>query len=170
MPKTPPARIQIQEVSPRIDCGRYPGKRTAGERIEVTARIFRDGHESLGATIRHRSPNSTGWTETPLEPLGNDFWSGSFEADRPGLWSFRIEAWVDRVASFQEELRRKVAAGQTDLTGELSEGAVLLRAEELTVEDALAAPAGQRSEQAWAATYGVEFERPPHRRRPQYDV
>jgi starch synthase (maltosyl-transferring) len=159
MPKTPPARIQIQEVAPQIDCGRYPVKRTVGERLEVTARIFRDGHETLGAAIRHRSPGSTGWTETPLEPLGNDFWSGSFEVDRPGLWGFRIEAWVDQVASFQEELRRKVAAGQTDLAGELSEGAVLLDVAELTVDEALAAPAGQRSEKAWSATYEIDVDR-----------
>jgi starch synthase (maltosyl-transferring) len=159
MPKTPPARIQIQEVAPQIDCGRYPVKRTVGERVEVTARIFRDGHETLGAAIRHRSPGSTGWTETQLEPLGNDFWSGWFEIDRPGLWSFRIEAWVDRVASFQEELRRKVAVGQNDLAGELSEGAVLLDTETLTVDEALAAPAGQRSEKAWSATYEVDVDR-----------
>ncbi|MFL5916560.1 MAG: alpha-1,4-glucan--maltose-1-phosphate maltosyltransferase [Gaiellaceae bacterium] len=159
MPKTPPARIQIQEVAPQIDCGRYPVKRTVGERVEVTARIFRDGHETLGAAIRHRSPGSTGWTETRLEPVGNDFWSGSFEIDRPGLWSFRIEAWVDRVASFQEELRRKVAAGQKDLAGELSEGAVLLDTETLTVDEALAAPAGQRSEKAWSATYEIDADR-----------
>jgi starch synthase (maltosyl-transferring) len=159
MPKTPPARIQIQEVAPQIDCGRYPVKRTVGERVEVTARIFRDGHETLGAAIRHRSPGSTGWTETQLEPLGNDFWSGWFEIDRPGLWSFRIEAWVDRVASFQEELRRKVAAGQKDLAGELSEGAVLLDTETLTVDEALAAPAGQRSEKAWSATYEIDADR-----------
>ena len=159
MPKTPPARIQIQEVAPQIDCGRYPVKRTIGERVGVTARIFRDGHETLGAAIRHRGPGSTGWTETPLEPLGNDFWSGSFEIDRPGLWSFRIEAWVDRVASFQEELRRKVAAGQKDLAGELSEGRVLLDTETLTVDEALAAPAGQRSEKAWSATYEIDADR-----------
>src|SRR5438874_11494663 len=159
MPKTAPARIQIQEVAPQIDCGRYPVKRTVGERVEVTARVFRDAHETLGAAIRHRSPGSTGWTETQLEPRGNDFWSGSFEIDRPGLWSFRIEAWVDRVASFQEELRRKVAAGQKDLAGELSEGAVLLDTEPLTVDEALAAPAGQRSEQAWSATYEIDANR-----------
>jgi starch synthase (maltosyl-transferring) len=159
MPKTLPARIQIQEVAPQIDCGRYPVKRTVGERVEVTARIFRDGHESLGAAIRHRSPGSTGWTETPLEPLGNDLWRGFFEIDRAGLWSFRIEAWVDRVASFQEELRRKVASGQVDLAGELSEGAVLLGASELTVDEALAAPVGQRSEKAWSATYEIDVDR-----------
>ena len=41
IPKTTPARIQIQEVSPQVDCGRYPIKRNAGDRVEVTARIFR---------------------------------------------------------------------------------------------------------------------------------
>jgi starch synthase (maltosyl-transferring) len=159
IPKTTPARIQIQEVRPQVDCGRYPVKRTVGDAVEVTARIFRDGHETLGATVRHKLPGATRWSEAPLEPLGNDLWSGSFEVDRPGLWSFRIEAWVDRVASFQEELRRKVAAGQADLAGELSEGAVLLGDEKLTVEQALAAPAGARSEKAWSETYCVDVDR-----------
>jgi starch synthase (maltosyl-transferring) len=159
IPKTKPARIQIQEVSPQVDCGRYPIKRTVGDRVDVTARIFRDGHETLGAAVRHKGPDATRWSESPLEPLGNDVWAGSFEVDRPGLWSFRIEGWVDRVASFQEELRRKAAAGQADLGSELSEGAVLLDEEELTVEQALAAPAGTRSEKAWSATYSVDVDR-----------
>jgi starch synthase (maltosyl-transferring) len=158
LPKNP-ARIQIQEVAPQVDCGRFPVKRTVGDPVEVTARIFRDGHETLGAAVRHRRPDATGWTESPLEPLGNDLWSGSFEVDQPGRWCFRIEAWVDRVASYQDELRRKVAAGQADLTGELSEGAVLLGSEELTVEEALAAPAGNRTEKAWSATYEVDVDR-----------
>jgi starch synthase (maltosyl-transferring) len=159
IPKTAPPRIQIQEVSPQVDCGRYPAKRSVDEQIEVTARIFRDGHETLGAAIRHRGPDATRWTEAPLQPIGNDLWTGSFAVNRPGLWSFRIEAWVDRVASFQEELRRKIAAGQTELAGELSEGAVLLEAEELTVEQALAAPAGTRTEKAWSSTYEVDVDR-----------
>ncbi len=158
-PKTTAPRIQIQEVTPQIDCGRYAVKRTVGERIEVTARIFRDGHETLGAAIRHRSSGATRWAETPLEQVGNDVWAGSFEVDEPGLWCFRIEAWVDRVASFQDELRRKVAAGQEDLAGELSEGAVLLERDRLTVEEALAAPAGDRSEQTWSATFEVDVDR-----------
>src|SRR5207248_7894647 len=154
-----PARIQIQEVSPQVDCGRYPVKRTVGDTVEVTARIYRDGHETLGAAIRHKGPDATRWSETPLEPLGNDVWAGSVEVDRPGLWSFRIEAWVDRVASFQEELRRKVAAGQADLGSELSEGGLVLGMEGLTVETALAAPTGTRSEKAWSATYSVDVDR-----------
>jgi starch synthase (maltosyl-transferring) len=159
IPKSTPPRIQIQEVSPQVDCGRYPVKRTVGERVDVSARIFRDGHETLGATVRHKGPDASRWAETPLEPLGNDLWAGSFDVDRPGLWSFRIEAWVDSVASFQDELRRKTAAGQADLTGELSEGAVLLGMEKLTVEEALAAPAGARSEPARSDTYSVNVDR-----------
>src|SRR2546421_8590840 len=81
LPKTnePPARIQIQRVTPQIDCGRYPVKRTVGDRVDVTANIFRDGHETLGAAIRYKPAGATRWQETSLEALGNDAWSGSFE-------------------------------------------------------------------------------------------
>jgi starch synthase (maltosyl-transferring) len=159
LPKTRPARIQIQAVAPQVDCGRWPVKRTVGERVDVTARIFRDGHETLGAAIRYRRPSATRWTEAPLEPAGNDLWTGGFDVDRPGPWCFRVEAWVDRIASFQDELRRKVAGGQADLAGELSEGAVLLGCDELTVDEALAAEPGDRAEKATSATYDVDVDR-----------
>jgi starch synthase (maltosyl-transferring) len=162
LPKTttPPARIQIQRVTPQVDCGRYAVKRTAGDRIDVTARIFRDGHELLGGAVRFKPAGATRWSEAPLEPLGNDEWAGTFEVDdRLGTWCYRVEAWVDRVASFQHELRRKADAGQKDLSGELSEGAVVLGVERLTVEEALAAPAGDRSEKTWSQTYELDVDR-----------
>jgi len=159
-PNEPPARIQIQRVTPQIDCGRYPVKRTEGDRVEVTASVFRDGHEQLGASIRYKPAGATRWQDAPLEPLGNDQWAGSFRVDRCGTWCYRIEAWVDRTASFQEELRRKVDAGQTDLASELAEGAVLLGVTELTVDAALAAPAGDRFGKTWSATYEVDVDRP----------
>jgi starch synthase (maltosyl-transferring) len=155
-----PARIQIQRVTPQVDCGRYAVKRTAGDRVDVTARVFRDGHELLGAAVRYRPAGATRWLEAPLASLGNDEWAGSFEVDDPGTWCFRVEAWVDRVASFQHELRRKVEAGQQDLAGELSEAAVLLGRDAVTVEEALAAPAGDRAEKTWSATYEVDVDRP----------
>ncbi len=161
LPKSnePPARIQIQRVEPQVDCGRYPVKRTVGDAVEVTARIFRDGHDVLGAAVRAKAPGASRWTDSPLEPLGNDRWAGSFEVDRPGAWQFRVEAWVDRIASFQSELQRKVDGGQKDLAGELSEGAVLLGVEKVTVKQALAAPAGDRYGPAVSATYDVVVDR-----------
>lgn len=161
LPKTnePPARIQIQRVTPQVDCGRYAVKRTVGDRVDVTARVFRDGHELLAAAVRYKPAGTTRWREAPLELLGNDEWAGSFEVDRAGTWCYRVEAWVDRVASFQHELRRKVDAGQKDLTGELAEGALLLGVEKLTVEAALTAPAGDRAEKTWSRTYDVDVDR-----------
>ena len=159
LPKTSPSRILIQDVSPQVDCGRYPVKRIVGERVDVAARIFRDGHDVLGAAVRSRAPGASRWRDSPLEPLGNDRWAGSFQVDQPGRWCFRVEAWVDRVASFQDELRRKADAGQEDLSSELAEGAVLLGLETLTIEDALAAPATDRAGKAWSATYEVDVDR-----------
>ena len=57
-------------------------KRTVGDRVDVTARIFRDGHELLGAAVRYKPAGATRWQEAPLEPLGNDEWAGSFDVDR----------------------------------------------------------------------------------------
>jgi len=160
LPKTngPPARIQLQQVTPQVDCGRYPVKRTVGERVEVTARIFRDGHEALGAAVRVKPPGASRWSEEPLAPRSNDHWEGSFAVDQPGLWQFRVEAWVDRIASFQEELRRKVDSGQDDLAGELSEAAVLF-GREISAEEALAAAADDRSGKTWSETYCVDVDR-----------
>ena len=154
-----PARIQIQRVRPQIDCGRYAVKRTVGDDVEVSARIFRDGHDLLGAAVRYKAPGAKKWAEAPLESLGNDEWAGLFPVDTPGEWTFRVEAWVDRIASFQEELRRKVAGGQDDLAGELAEGAVLLKRKSLSVDDALAAGSGDRSEKTHSDTFSVDVDR-----------
>src|SRR5438270_812453 len=45
--KTPPPRIQIQDVWPMLDCGRYPPKRSVGDTVEVWATIFKDGQQEL---------------------------------------------------------------------------------------------------------------------------
>jgi len=153
------ARIQIQRVEPQVDCGRYPAKACVGDTVAVSATIFRDGHETLGAAVRYRAPASRRWVETPMEPLGNDRWSGAVDVDACGRWSFRVDAWVDRVASFQDELRRKVDGGQEDLSGELAEGAQLLGVDQLDLDEALAAAAGDRSEATTSATLELDVER-----------
>jgi starch synthase (maltosyl-transferring) len=48
-------RVIIEGVQPEIDGGRYPIKRTVGERVEVEADIFTDGHDVLSAVLLHRS-------------------------------------------------------------------------------------------------------------------
>ncbi|TDD15768.1 DUF3416 domain-containing protein, partial [Actinomadura sp. KC06] len=41
-------RIPILEVSPVVGCGRWPAKAVVGETVEVSATVFREGHERLG--------------------------------------------------------------------------------------------------------------------------
>ena len=40
--------ILILDVRPVVDCGRYPVKREAGDVLEVTADILKDGHDKIG--------------------------------------------------------------------------------------------------------------------------
>ncbi|HEX3807470.1 MAG TPA: alpha-1,4-glucan--maltose-1-phosphate maltosyltransferase [Gaiellaceae bacterium] len=158
LPKSPQSRIQIQAVEPVLDCGRYPVKRTVGDSVEVFATVFKDGHDTLAGMVRVKGPGDRRWREEPLHALGNDRWSGSFTVDRPGRWQFAVAAWTDRIATWQDELRRKSEAAQ-DLTGELSEGALLLGRDSVTVEQGLAATAGDRHGEVCSETYEVDVDR-----------
>ncbi len=126
-----PPRIRIEDPRPLIDCGRHPIKRTVGERVRVSATIFRDGHDVLRAVVRSRPgvPEAE-WREQPMRRidahLDGDTWAGEFGVDTCGPWEWTITAWSDAFASWRDELARKVAFGETELTGELSEGVVLL--------------------------------------------
>jgi starch synthase (maltosyl-transferring) len=137
----PPPRIQIVRPAPMIDCGRYPSKRTIGESVAVSADIFSDGHDVVRAVVKSCPPGEEGWRESPLQRtdahVDGDRWAGEFDVDALGRWSWTIEAWVDPFATWRDELRRKVDAGETELSGELSEGVVLLEqaAERATGDD-----------------------------------
>jgi starch synthase (maltosyl-transferring) len=153
-------RIQIQNIKPLVDCGRYPVKACVGDEVRVEATVFRDGHEVLGAALRTKKPDATRWQETAMDDLGNDRWAATFAPDSCGRWSFRVEGWVDPVRSFQWELRRKVEGGQKDLSSELAEGALLLGRERLTVDEALEAEPGPRLERTASETLRVDVDTP----------
>jgi starch synthase (maltosyl-transferring) len=130
-PAAPP-RIVLLAPEPVLDGGRYAPKRTVGESVDVRATIFADGHDVLRAVAKVKAPQSRKWHQTPLvhvdKDVDGDTFEGSFAVDGLGRWEWTIEAWIDRFASWREELRRKVQGGQHDLAGELSEGVVLLEA------------------------------------------
>jgi starch synthase (maltosyl-transferring) len=119
-------RIQIEDVYPELDGGRYPVKRIAGDTFEVWADLICDGHERLAAVLRYRPPGGI-WCETPFIYFDNDRWVGRFQLDRVGLWRYTIGAWVDRFESWRDEFEKKCEAGQ-DVSLELVEGRALLEA------------------------------------------
>jgi starch synthase (maltosyl-transferring) len=130
-PEHPAPRIVIQYPQPAVDDGRFAAKRCVGDTVTVSADIFRDGHEILRAVVRYRAPGDARWREAEMQRidahLGGVRWAGSFGVDRLGSWEYTVDAWTDVFGTWRDELERKVAAGQHDLAGEMSEGALLLR-------------------------------------------
>ncbi|MHB1432680.1 MAG: maltotransferase domain-containing protein, partial [Streptosporangiaceae bacterium] len=59
-------RIPILDIQPVLDCGRRPAKAVPGEALQVTATVFREGHEMLGAGVLLRAPSGL---PGPLGPM-----------------------------------------------------------------------------------------------------
>lgn len=118
-------RVVIENVKPEIDAGRFPIKRTAGERVAVEADLFADGHDLLAAVLKYRRKKDEQWTEIPMAPLGNDRWRAGFTVEEIGRYLYTIEAWVDRFGTWREGLAKKIAAGQ-DVSQDLLMGAMLV--------------------------------------------
>ena len=123
-----PATVVIANVEPCLECGRYPVKRLAGEFLEVTADIFKDGHDVVKAVLQWSPAGENRWAETPMHPEVNDRWRGLLVLPQEGLWEFRITAWGDAFYSWLDEVMKKCAAGLADLTTEALEGAALVMA------------------------------------------
>src|SRR3712207_3792642 len=132
LPRQAPPRIRIENPWPQIDCGRFPVKRITGDVVEVSADVWRDGHEILRAELRFRGPKQRGWQRTEMRRVDahadGDRWAGTFAVTEIGRWQYTIEAWSDVFATWRDELARKVQAGQEDLSSELLEGMALLEA------------------------------------------
>jgi starch synthase (maltosyl-transferring) len=105
-------RVIIEEIQPTVDAGRYPAKRVLGNQVEVTAAIFSDGHDHVGARLLFRHSSERNWQNhySTFKELGNDLWSASFTVDRAGLWYFTIEAWVDHFDTWLSDLGKRLAA------------------------------------------------------------
>ncbi|MDT4988016.1 MAG: hypothetical protein QOI74_2110, partial [Micromonosporaceae bacterium] len=50
-------RFPIEDVSPSVECGRYPAKAVVGELVPVAARSYREGHQALGVTVVAHGPD-----------------------------------------------------------------------------------------------------------------
>jgi starch synthase (maltosyl-transferring) len=117
--------FHIQDVYPLIDGGRFPVKRIVGERVEVWADIYRDGHDVVSAALIWRRERDREWRREPMTHHSNDRWGGSFVPDQPGRHVYAIEAWTDEFATWRRGFELKQKAG-ADLTLDAIEGAGML--------------------------------------------
>ncbi|HZO21020.1 MAG TPA: maltotransferase domain-containing protein, partial [Steroidobacteraceae bacterium] len=105
-------RVVIENITPRVDCGRFPIKRTVGERVVVEADAFTDGHDAVTVMLMHRHAASEQWHRSLMRPLGNDRWQGSFRVPSLGEYQYTVSAWVDHFESWRQGLLKKYEAGQ----------------------------------------------------------
>ncbi len=117
-------RVWIEAITPRIDCGRFPIKRAVGEKVEVSACVFADGHDLLKTVLQYRHAQSK-WLELPMCNRGDDLWTAQFTVDALGSYQYTVRAWIDHFATWQRDLLKKFQAGQ-DVASELLEGAAMI--------------------------------------------
>ncbi|MDP9075312.1 MAG: DUF3416 domain-containing protein, partial [Actinomycetota bacterium] len=106
-------RIVIDDIRPRTPTRQYPAKASVGEKVVVSAVIFKDGHDILAAQVR-LGPASLGGHQQGDEPApmvdlvnGKDEWAAVVRPGSGGLQHIVIEAWTDRHATWAHKTRIK---------------------------------------------------------------
>jgi starch synthase (maltosyl-transferring) len=120
-------RVVIESVTPEIDSGQFPAKRTIGERVTVEADVFADGHDALACALRWRHESSQLWSDVPMLPVVNDRWRGEFMVSELGRYYYTIQGWVDAFETWSRQFAKRVEAGQ-DITLELEVAARMIEA------------------------------------------
>ncbi|MFI7386472.1 maltotransferase domain-containing protein [Streptomyces sp. NPDC049813] len=142
-------RIPIVDVAPQIDDGaggRTPARAVPGEEFAVSATVFREGHDVVGAGVVLTDPRGRESALVPMRLLapGTDRYTAWVGATAEGDWTYRVEAWTDPWATWRHTAEIKVPAGiDTELV--LAEGALLLQ------EAAGTVPAGEAARLTEAA-------------------
>ena len=119
-------RIPVLDVLPAVDRGRRPAKAVAGESFQISATVFREGHDAVAANVVLLDPDGHPGPWTPMRELapGTDRWGAEVTPGHEGLWSYVVEAWGDPVSTWRRHAAIKIPAGQdTELV--LAEGAEL---------------------------------------------
>ncbi|WP_242433419.1 maltotransferase domain-containing protein, partial [Streptomyces sp. Root264] len=119
-------RIPVLDVRPLVQQGRRPAKAVVGETFEVSATVFREGHDSVAANVVLRDPDGEPGPWTPMRELapGTDRWGADVTPDATGRWTYTVEAWGDPVATWRHHAGVKIPAGM-DTESVLEEGARL---------------------------------------------
>jgi starch synthase (maltosyl-transferring) len=125
-------RFPIEDVSPSVDCGRYPAKAVVGEMVPVAATAYREGHAALGCSVVWRGPDGAPRPLRRMRPgePGLDRWHATVTPDAVGAWTFAVEAFHDPYLTWRDAVGKKLDAGQglEDLAADLVEGEQILRA------------------------------------------
>ena len=119
-------RVPILNVQPAPDGGKWPAKAVVGESFEVSATVFGEGHDLLGAAVVLEHPDGSRPAPVPMRELvpGTDRLGAEVTVTAEGLWHFQVTAWRDPIGQWQHDAGIKIPMGQ-DVELVLAEGAQL---------------------------------------------
>ncbi|NUW34982.1 alpha-1,4-glucan--maltose-1-phosphate maltosyltransferase [Nonomuraea sp. SMC257] len=143
-------RIPITDIHPVVDCGQWPAKAVAGETFQVSATVFREGHDAVAAGVVLTAPDGQRDRLRPMRELspGTDRWGVEVSLPTEGEWLFRVEAWSDPIATWLHDAEIKIPRGM-DVDLMCEEGARLFERAARGVRQAdCPAPGGRTTPQA----------------------
>ncbi|SPO69694.1 alpha-1,4-glucan--maltose-1-phosphate maltosyltransferase [Pseudomonas sp. JV241A] len=118
-------RIVIENTLPVLDGGLFAVKAVVGEPVQVSSKVYADGHDALVVMLNWRQAHSRRWHCLPMQFTGNDLWQAEFTVSEQGRHLFSIEAWIDPFATYCHDLEKKFNAGIA-VPLELQEGQLLI--------------------------------------------
>jgi len=119
-------RIPILDVSPVVDSGRWPAKAFEGEVLPFSARVFREGHDSVAAEVLLTNPKGKTTVHRMRKGApGSDLWHAEAQLSDRGTYTFQIRAFGDDYETWHHNAEIKVKAG-IDAELMLMEGANVL--------------------------------------------
>jgi len=121
-------RIPVLDVTPVVNHGRHPAKASVDEAFEVSALVFREGHDQLGAEVVLTGPDGVRRPPLRMAAVEGDVsrMAATAQPDTEGSWTFEVQAWSDPIGTWLHDAGIKIRAG-VDVDLMFAEGVLLLR-------------------------------------------
>ncbi|MEZ5112851.1 MAG: maltotransferase domain-containing protein [Nocardioidaceae bacterium] len=98
------------DMSPVLEHGRFHAKATVNEPFDITAVVFREGHDQFGAEVVLSAPD--GMSRPPIRMVdagrGVNRLKASVTADIEGPWQFTVQSWSAPVQTWLHDAGIKV--------------------------------------------------------------
>src|SRR4051794_14317169 len=120
-------RIPVMDVAPVVNRAQNPAKASVGEPFEVSALVFREGHDQLGAEVVLIDPEGTRQPPVRMHDIPDQLLRmvATVRADTEGAWSYEIQSWSDVLGTWLHDAGIKIRAG-VDVELMFTEGVLLL--------------------------------------------
>ena len=127
LPKRLPT-VVIANLSPKVENGRYPTKRIKGESIEITADVFKDGHDIITVLLLGKQAGEADWRSWKMLHHDNDRWGTRVFLENEGTYLFRVMAFTDQFETWLHDFERRLTGAQEEFSTEIEEGRLILAA------------------------------------------